>query len=575
MKTKALYLTVALATMLGFSSCKMDFVPGDELSSEILLQDPKGAEYIMDGCYAVLKDEVEFLGYSSANCYVRHYMQMSEFPADNICLSAHTTDPLYEATAYMMNDGLKNVGTLWMIAYKVIYMTNTVIETLDEGNQESHQLLGEAYFMRGLMHFHLVTLFAKPYTLGRDNLGVPLRTSTASDETKRASVGEVYDQVVKDLRKAADLMGPSRGNAGYPCKDAALGVLSRVYLYMGEDGYDNCIATVDEALNGASPESKLEPTATFPDYFANAKTSKETLFCIAHETTDDRGQGSIGSMYLKDGIGWGEIYPSDPLMYLYERYPSDVRYTGFLRPQYKGNNDLWAYMADPASLGNETGAVKLKFRVIDDGMGNYSFKDENNNIVPIEKRAIKGEYFEYHANYGGQDCLVRVEKEMVLRTGYTIPMIFVTKFSYQDGNPMLSSPVFCRWGEVILNRAEAYAHKGQVDKALADVNVIRKRAGIPDEGMFSAANMHGYTGINDPEIGTCTAIEEIVYDERRLELAFEGHRMFDVYRNKLNMDRRYAGAQPWKVVPYTEPHIQYPIPNNEWTVSGIEQNPGY
>jgi hypothetical protein len=164
---------------------------------------------------------------------------------------------------------------------------------------------------------------------------------------------------------------------------------------------------------------------------------------------------------------------------------------------------------------------------------------------------------------------------MVLRTGYTIPMIFVTKFSYQDGNPMLSSPVFCRWGEVILNRAEAYAHKGQVDKALADVNVIRKRAGIPDEGMFSAANMHGYTGINDPEIGTCTAIEENVYDERRLELAFEGHRMFDVYRNKLNMDRRYAAAQPWKVVPYTEPHIQYPIPNNEWTVSGIEQNPGY
>ena len=575
MKTKALYLTVALATMLGFSSCKMDFVPGDELSSEILLQDPKGAEYIMDGCYAVLKDEVEFLGYSSANCYVRHYMQMSEFPADNICLSAHTTDPLYEATAYMMNDGLKNVGTLWMIAYKVIYMTNTVIETLDESNQESHQLLGEAYFMRGLMHFHLVTLFAKPYTLGRDNLGVPLRTSTASDETKRASVGEVYDQVVKDLRKAADLMGPSRGNAGYPCKDAALGVLSRVYLYMGEDGYDNCIATVDEALNGASPESKLEPTATFPDYFANAKTSKETLFCIAHETTDDRGQGSIGSMYIKDGIGWGEIYPSDPLMYLYERYPSDVRYTGFLRPQYKGNNDLWAYLADPASLGNETGAVKLKFRVIDDGMGNYSFKDENNNTVNIEKRPVKGEYFEYHANYGGKDCLVRVEKEMVLRTGYTIPMIFVTKFSYQDGNPMLSSPVFCRWGEVILNRAEAYAHKGQVDKALADVNVIRKRAGIPDEGMFSAANMHGYTGINDPEIGTCTAIEEIVYDERRLELAFEGHRMFDVYRNKLNMDRRYAGAQPWKVVPYTEPHIQYPIPNNEWTVSGIEQNPGY
>ena len=191
MKKKALYLTVVLATILGFNSCKMDFVPGDELSSDLLLQDPKGAEYIMDGCYAVLKDEVEFLGYSSANCYVRHYMQLSEFPADNICLSAHTTDPLYEATAYMMNDGLKNVGTLWMIAYKVIYMANTVIETLDENDADSHQLLGEAYFMRGLMHFHLVTLYAKPYTYNNgDDLGVPLRLSTASEETKRNKVSE-------------------------------------------------------------------------------------------------------------------------------------------------------------------------------------------------------------------------------------------------------------------------------------------------------------------------------------------------------------------------------------------------
>ena len=119
MKTKALYLTVALGMMLGFSGCNMDFVPSDELNSESLLQSAKGAETVMNGCYALLKDEVEFLGYASGNTYIRHYTQMSEFPADNICLSAHTTDPLYEATAYQMNDGLKNVGTLWMVAYRV------------------------------------------------------------------------------------------------------------------------------------------------------------------------------------------------------------------------------------------------------------------------------------------------------------------------------------------------------------------------------------------------------------------------------------------------------------------------
>ena len=587
-------LPLYMVMMLGFSSCNLDTFPSDELNSELLLQDAKGAEYIMDGCYAVLKDEVDFLGYASGNCYVRHYFQMSEFPADNICLSAHTTDPLYEATAYMMTDGLKNVGTLWMVAYKAIYMTNTVIATLDPSKPENNQLLGEAYFMRGLMHLHMVTLYALPYSFGRDNLGVPLRTSTSSEGIKRNSVGEVYDQIVADLRKAADLMGQPRvaGNAGYPCKEAALGILSRVYLYMGE--YDKCIETVNEALNGAAPDSKLEPTATFPTYFTRAKDSKETLFCIVHETSDDRGQSSIGSMYLKDGIGWGEIYPSDPLMYLYERHPEDIRYigtidwttkenektgkldtvgchtTGLIWPQFSGKPGMKVYVTVPAS-DSDPAAPHIKYvtNLIDNG-GQYSFKGSDGNTYAIEKRMVNGEakpdpagpYFEYHANYMGEDCMVRINKDVTLRTGYTIPMVFVKKFSYQDGNPMLSSPVLCRWAEVILNRAEAYARSGKDAKALDDVNVIRTRAGIPT---YTAGNLQGYENVID-----------IVMDERRMELAWEGHRHFDMCRNKLPMDRRYAGAQPYKIVdPNTELHIIYPIPNNEWTVSGIQQNPGY
>jgi hypothetical protein len=556
--------------MLGFSSCNLDTFPSDELNSDLLLQDAKGAEYIMDGCYAVLKDEVDFLGYASGNCYVRHYFQLAEFPADNICLSAHTTDPLYEATAYMMTDGLKNVGTLWMVAYKVIYMTNTVIQTLDASNPDNNQLLGEAYFMRGLMHLHIATLYAQPYSFGRDNMGVPLRTTTSSEGIKRNTVGEVYDQIVADLRKAADLMGKPRvaGNAGYPCKETALGVLSRVYLYMQE--YDKCIATVDEALNGASADSKLEPAATFPQYFANAKTSMETLLCIVHETADDRGQSSIGSMYLKDGIGWGEIYPSDPLMYLYERHPEDVR-RSFIKPQFSGKPGKKVYVTVPASDGDPTAPhIKYVTTLIDDGAGNYSFKGSDKNTYTIEKRMVNGEgkadpsgpYFEYHANYMGEDCLVRINDDVTLRTGYTIPMVFITKFSYQDGNPMLSSPVLCRWGEVILNRAEAYARSGKDSKALDDVNVIRTRAGIPT---YTAGNLQGYENVID-----------IVMDERRMELAWEGHRHFDMCRNKMKMDRRYAGAQPFKIVDTAnEPHIIYPIPNNEWTVSGIPQNPGY
>jgi len=95
MKTKLLYLTVVLGMILGFSSCDLDYFPSDELNSSVLFADPSGAEAIVDGCYTMLKEEYAFVDpWPSGNTYVRHYFQMSEFPADNTTLSAKTTDNL-------------------------------------------------------------------------------------------------------------------------------------------------------------------------------------------------------------------------------------------------------------------------------------------------------------------------------------------------------------------------------------------------------------------------------------------------------------------------------------------------
>ena len=556
---------IFLALMAGvvLASCDLNFFPSDELNSEALLQDEAGAEYIMDGCYSLLKDEVEFLGYSSGNTFTRHFFQMSEFPADNCNLSSHTTDPLYEATALKMTDNLKNVGTLWMVGYKVIYMTNTIIETLVEGESaDSDHLLGEAYFVRGWMHLNLATLYARPYSHGREKLGIPLHISTNNEVVTRASVGEVYDQIVKDLTKASELMGASRGNKGYPSKETALAILSRAYLYM--ENWTECVNTVNTLLGGAAPASKLD--ADLANLFINAKTSNEVLFCIAHETIgDDMGQSSIGSMYLHsddEATGWGEIYPSNPLLYLYERYPMDLRYTAFIYPQYPGLDTYTVYFPDPETENDDSGRLNLTANATVDAAGNYSFTYEG-TTYQLEKRTVNGEYFEYHVNYKGVDCLARVHKTMKNRN--THPIYYMSKFSYQDGKAMISSPIVCRWAEVILNRAEAYAHMGGKDaEALADVNVLRTRAGITPEGMFATGKMHGYASALD-----------VVLDERRLELAFEGFRTHDLTRNKIDIDRRYPGAQPWEVVPYTHNHLIYPIPNNEWTVSGIQQNDGY
>lgn len=558
---KLQYILLAALSVSMLTGCNLDFAPSDELNAEVLLQDEAGAEYVIDGCYALFRDEVDFLGYASGNTYVRHYFQMTEFQGDNCCLSGITTDPLYQAYAYKMTDDLKNVGTLWWIAYKVAYMANTVIETIEkkEATPATDQLLGEAYFLRGLVHFHMVTMFAKPYVCGRENVGVVLRTSTNTEKTTRATVGECYDQIASDLTKASELMTVAgRGNAGYASRNSALGLLSRVYLYMGED--QKVIDIVNGMLGGADASSVLDPDLA--NYFRNAVNSKETLFCIAHTPLETKGQSSIGSMYLNDGMGWGEIYPSDPLLNLYERYPSDVRYTAYCLPQVNDGSKIQVnfpiFNNDDAS--GRPNALVLATPNADGVSYDITYESQSLKVVP---KTVHGEYTEYEVMYDGEMRPARVYPAQ-LKNRYNYPIWYMSRFSYQDGDPMLSSPVFVRWGEVILNRAEAYARSGQDAKALADVNAIRTRANIPVEGMFSANQMHGYTNVFD-----------VVMDERRMELAFEGHRAFDVYTNKMKLDRRYPGCHPWEEVDYTDDRIQNPIPYCEYSVSGIQQNPGY
>src|SRR5262249_54379705 len=114
----------------------------------------------------------------------------------------------------------------------------------------------------------------------------------------------------------------------------------------------------------------------------------------------------------------------------------------------------------------------------------------------------------------------------VLKNG--IPTWYITKFSFQSGSPTLSSPIMFRLAEVYLNRAEANAKLGKTTEALQDVDQIRSNRGLSGS-LYNGTVPSGSTAL------------DVVLKERRLELAFEGHRTFDVYRNKLQMSRMYWG----------------------------------
>lgn len=123
-------------------------------------------------------------------------------------------------------------------------------------------------------------------------------------------------------------------------------------------------------------------------------------------------------------------------------------------------------------------------------------------------------------------------------------MYYVNKYSLQEGQINLSSPVYLRLGEIYLIRAEAEAKKGNTADALADVNTLRARAGLVGEALYTPSKLQE---LNKSAL-------DIVLEERFLELAFEGHRAYDLYRNNRAMERDYPGTHSLNNTPTTNLH---------------------
>ncbi len=130
-----------------------------------------------------------------------------------------------------------------------------------------------------------------------------------------------------------------------------------------------------------------------------------------------------------------------------------------------------------------------------------------------------------------------------------------TKFFGRSGQVNLDNIPVIRVSEMYLNRAEALARSGNAAGALTDLNVIRTRAGLP------AAT--GLTG--------AALITEIL-KQRRLELAFEGHRFFDMKRLGLDIVK----AAPVQNLNFTDFRVLAPIPIREIQANAnLKQNTGY
>ncbi len=524
------YIIGALLASTVVASCDIERFPYSSIESGQVTNDPDYLKNAMTGVYADMK------GTGSAS-WINNAHRLLEYGGDNVALSGQTTDNLYYIYNYQRVDDGDRSNDFWTRSYRTIAGCNKIIENAKEGQGAANDhSLGEAYFLRAMMHFYLVNVYGRPYNQGRDNLGVPLKiTSDRNDIPGRATVGQVYDQVIKDLNKAIDLMTEeektSVKESFYATIGAAKGLLSRVYLYMEDNA--NALKYADEVLDMDYELLDAEEFRKMNNL--NPEQNSESIFAIKYMTDLDEGNqyNNVGSFYASiGGYGWGEMYASSTYIDLVHYFPDDAR-QAFFENVYAGDalEGRWVdYDTQKDGFKKPVYHYGAYSKEGEKETLTYSTKvDTTKKTVELQKETTPAGVDQYYIELNDGKHVVYLDKTFAKRNDY--PKIYILKCSLQEGKIHAWSPILVRLAEIYLNKAEALYKLGRSADAITVLNELRSHRDVPPYTQGDAVSGRGKTDLLD-----------VILDERRLELAYEGHRALDVFRNKKILDRNYPGT---------------------------------
>ncbi|WP_286778361.1 RagB/SusD family nutrient uptake outer membrane protein [Sphingobacterium thalpophilum] len=193
----------------------------------------------------------------------------------------------------------KPLADWYWVSYSRILNVNTVLEHLDKiqlDQKDRRNLEGMALFFRAYSYFDLAQIYAPAYNQKTAELvlGPPMKMSTdVNDKPIRLSLKETMNLIIADLKLASDYLTDQ--NVTYPTRpnrNAALGLLSRVYLAMGD--YEQALATSNRALESYDqlmdynqidrdkkyPFERFNPEVLFFSIHAAENLSRESVLRI-------------------------------------------------------------------------------------------------------------------------------------------------------------------------------------------------------------------------------------------------------------------------------------------------------
>ncbi len=200
----------------------LEFEPGDVILAEDAINTADDLQRMLNSNYDVL-----------ANLLNGRQQCIAELLTDNMARPYSSLD--YTAVWNReTNFFTPTTGGLYTDFYYAIYRANVVVESFDlvEGLDDATRLRleAESRFVRAVCHWYLVKMWAYPYGFTADNshLGVPLRTDAVAPPSPRATVAEVYAQIVEDLEFAKANLPDENGP--YASSMAASGFLAHVHF---------------------------------------------------------------------------------------------------------------------------------------------------------------------------------------------------------------------------------------------------------------------------------------------------------------------------------------------------------
>ena len=456
------------------------------------------------------------------------------------------------------------MSTTWGRSFRNIREVNLALSKIDTDAspfdaETKNLLIGELHFIRAFRYFELLRGFGEVPLMGDEVYDLNSNFDGLYD---RKSKAEVVSYITQELETAIDMLPPSNGARATDA--AAMALKSRVLLYAASplftDGVDDTAkwATAAQAaqdvmnLNRFSLVTNLDadPSENFRKLFVTRTMTSEDIFMRFYMPASNSGGRAIPieRMNGPNGSGgWGGNCPMQNLVDDFEMIDgSDIE--------------------DPGSGY--------------DPQDPYTNRDPRFYATVVYNGSILRDraYESFVPN--GKDSPEGNEPWNTSPTGYLMRKFIQEDITLNDWNNMGASPWrYFRYAEILLNYAEAQNEAAGPDQSVYDaVNAVRQRAGMPVLSGLTKDQMR-----------------EALRNERRVELAYEEHRYFDVRRWMIAMDVENKPAKSIEITKasngdltyeegialdgkkFEEKHYWFPIPQSDITASGgkLKQNPGY